>query len=177
MRYLTKDELAKVLRVALKASRRDHLMILLAAQHGLRRSEVVALTWTDVDNDSITVRRLKGSDTTTHPLLRNHSVLFDEPTALAYFHAEREDDGSLLFPMTDGQFARIVKAHFIAAGISPELAHPHSLKHYCCAHLCRNGMGVEFVRVFVGHRDIKNTCRYLGISDEEASAKAQEAFQ
>ena len=177
MRYLTKDELAKVLRVALKASRRDHLMILLAAQHGLRRSEVVALTWADVDSDSITVRRLKGSDTTTHPLLRNHSVLFDEPTALEYFRDEREDDGDFLFPMTDGQFARIVKAHFIAAGISPELAHPHSLKHYCCSHLCRAGMGVEFVKTFVGHKDIKNTVRYMNISDSEASAKAQEAFQ
>jgi site-specific recombinase XerD len=37
-------------------------------------------------------------------------------------------------------------------------------------------MGVEFVKQYLGHKDIKNTIIYLDISDAEASAKAQEIF-
>ena len=182
MRFITKDELAVVLRHALKASRRDHLIILLSAQHGLRRSEVASLTMADIEDGMLVANRRKGSNKTTHPLLAASNLLFDELRALTYYLNERRAGTDLLFPSSHGgqltgrQIANIVKRYVLAAGLPKELAHPHALKHYTGSYLCRQGMGVEFVKQYLGHKDIKNTCIYLNISDVEASAKAQEIF-
>jgi integrase len=47
--YLTRDEVALLLRSAKKGRRgaRNYAMILLAYQHGLRASELVNLRWSD----------------------------------------------------------------------------------------------------------------------------------
>jgi site-specific recombinase XerD len=181
--YLSKEQLTATLRLAWKASRRDHLMILLGAQHGLRRTEIASLTLSDVANGRISVARIKGSEPTIHPLLSNKDILLDEIRALEYYLAERTSESNLLFPSSHGgaltgrAIAYLMKPYMLAAGVPAELAHPHSLKHFCCSHLCRQNVGVEYVRTYVGHKDIKNTVRYLNITDSEASAKAQEAFK
>jgi integrase len=66
---LTPEEIQKVLRVA-SESKRNLAMILLAYRHGMRASEVCELRLADLDlkNGQITIRRLKGSLTTTQPL-------------------------------------------------------------------------------------------------------------
>jgi integrase len=82
MKHLTKDELRSLLTVARSHSERDWLMILVAYWHGMRASEVVALTSADIGHDEIVVRRLKGSDTTTQPLIYSTDPLFNEKRAL-----------------------------------------------------------------------------------------------
>lgn len=181
MRYITKSEMENVLRVA-SADPRTHVMVLFGATHGMRRSEIAALTLADLHGGQIKVARVKGSETTVHPLLTNPNPLFDEPTVLAAWLAVKPES-KLLFPSSHGgtltgkQVYNIVRECMLSAGIPEELAHAHSLKHFCASHLCRAGVGVEFVKTFVGHKDIKNTVRYLNISDEEASDKAREAFK
>jgi integrase len=78
MKPLTKDELRSLLTVARSHSERDWLMILVAYWHGMRASEVVALTSGDIGHGEIVVRRLKGSDTTTQPLIYSTDPLFNE---------------------------------------------------------------------------------------------------
>jgi integrase len=73
--HLTEDEVAKLL-VALKGNRhghRDWLIGLLIYRHGLRVSETCDLRWDDISlaKRTITVRRLKGSDDSTHYLERD----------------------------------------------------------------------------------------------------------
>lgn len=175
--YLTKDQLTATLRHAWKHSRRDHLMLLLGAQHGLRRTEIACLTLADVSGGKLTVARLKGSETTTHPLMSNDNILFDEILALRYYLEERATNAESLFGVTGWRVSQIAQEHMLAAGVPKELAHAHSLKHFCCSQLCRKNVGIEYIRTYVGHADIKNTVRYLNISNEEASAKAMEAFK
>ena len=174
--YLTKDQLTATLRHAWKHSRRDHLMLLLGAQHGLRRTEIAQLTLADVSGGKLTVARLKGSETTTHPLMSNDNILFDEILALRYYLEERATNAESLFGVTGWRVSQIAQEHMLAAGVPKELAHAHQLKHACCSYLIRQGIGVEYVRVYVGHKDVKSTIVYLNISQEEASAKAQLAF-
>jgi len=156
-------------------------MLLLGAQHGMRRTEIASLTLADVANGQITVARIKGSEATTHPLLPNDSILFDEVRALEQYLAERRELGTtsdILFGGITGiRVSQIAQEHMLAAGVPADLAHAHQLKHFCCSHLCRQNVGVEYIRTYVGHKDIKNTVRYLNITDSEASAKAQEAFK
>lgn len=170
MRYLTKPEMQKVLAHALHDSRRDYLMILLGLNHGLRASEVISLKLTDVENGWISVKRLKGSYATTHPLSPK------ETEALSGWLLERPQGTNLLFPITRRQFGRIVKEHMLAVGVDKKLAHPHSLKHACCSIRYREGKGIENVCVFVGHKDIKNTLVYTNISDAEAAAAVGDIF-
>src|ERR1700704_6232688 len=71
--YLTRDEVASLLRAAKKSLRygaRNHAMILLAYRHGLRASEVVNLRVGDVDLRTATIycRRAKGSRWSLHPM-------------------------------------------------------------------------------------------------------------
>lgn len=175
MRYLTKNEMQKVLVHAIHGSRRDHLMILLGLNHGLRATEVVSLTLADVANGEITVIRLKGSNKTTHPLSDK------EGRALGAWLEERPTGTDLLFPSRGGaltrqQFYNVVRSHMLAVGIPRELAHPHSLKHACCSIRYRAGSKIENVCVFVGHKDIKNTLVYTNISDSEAAAAVGDIF-
>jgi len=71
--YLTRDEVASLLRAAKKSPRhalRNHAMILLAYRHGLRASEVTGLRLSDLDLSTGTIycRRAKGSRSSLHPL-------------------------------------------------------------------------------------------------------------
>jgi integrase len=71
--HLTEREVEKLIAAA-KGNRwcqRDSTMILIAFRHGLRASEVCGLQWSDVEFESGTLhlRRAKGGQTATHPLL------------------------------------------------------------------------------------------------------------
>ena len=73
--HLTEDEMARLL-AALRRNRhghRDWLIGLLIYRHGLRVSEACDLRWDDVDltKRTIIVRRLKGSNDSTHYLERD----------------------------------------------------------------------------------------------------------
>ena len=66
--WLTEAEVETIIRHA--DSERDRLMILMAYRHGLRVSELIGLTWRQVDLDAARLRviRAKGSENGVHPL-------------------------------------------------------------------------------------------------------------
>src|SRR5580765_3250218 len=71
--HLTEREVEKLIE-AVKTNRwgqRDSTMILIAFRHGLRASELCELQWSDVgfETGSLHLRRAKGGETSTHPLL------------------------------------------------------------------------------------------------------------
>ncbi len=71
--YLTRDEVASLLRAAKKSPRhgaRNYAMILIAYRHGLRASELVNLRVSDLDLSTGTIycRRAKGSRSSLHPM-------------------------------------------------------------------------------------------------------------
>lgn len=173
--FLTHEQVTATLRKAWKASVRDHLMLLLAFQHGLRVSEVAAIGVTDVSGGSLTVRRVKGSLKTTQPLLSSPNPIFDEVGALDAWMAQKPE-GDRLFPITDRQIRRLVTDYMLQAKVDKELAHPHSLKHACGSLMYRNGAGIVEVAQYLGHKDIKNTRVYVNLTDSEASAAAAKAF-
>src|SRR5437867_1655387 len=87
--YLTRDEVAALLRAAKKSPRygaRNYAMILLAYRHGLRASEVTSLRMSDFDlqRETMYCRRAKGSRSSLHPMKP------DEVAALEKVLARRE---------------------------------------------------------------------------------------
>lgn len=178
--YLTREQITKVLRRAYRESPRDHAMFLLAYTHGLRESEIAALTLDSIINGVLSVHRVKGSLATTQALHANTNPLFDEPSVLERWMRELPREGNIfgrLFPITTRQMRRLAKTYMVAAGASEEDAHFHQLKHACGSQLYRNGMPLAELQRFLGHKDIKNTMVYVNMSDAEASAKATEVFR
>ena len=183
MKYLSKDEVAEVLKIAYRKSTRDHLMLLFSFNHALRRSEIANLRIQDVQEGLIRVDRVKHSLRTEQPLISSPNAIFDETKALAAWLRERTGDGDVLFPSRKGngklsgtQVARIAVYYMELAGIREELAHHHSLKHASCAHMIRSGAGLELVKQFAGHKSISSTIHYVHTSDEEAMAAFQRSL-
>jgi site-specific recombinase XerD len=167
--YLTEDEVNKLL-AALKVNRhgqRDWLIGLLIFRHGLRVSEACDLRWDDFDlaKRTIQVRRLKGSDDSTHYLER------DELAGLKRLQREQEPKSAYVFINERGlPFGRMGIGRMIErAGEAAELpfpTHAHMLRHSTGYALARKGMDTRRLQHFLGHASITNTVRYTAMSPE-----------
>ena len=175
MDALSKEQLLALLAAARAARTRDWLMILVAFWHGLRASEVIALTRDSLEDGMITVSRLKGSNRTVQPLVKHDDPLLDEATALFDF-ARGMHRNQRLFPITRERFWQVVQEHGKRAGIPARLRHPHILKHSFAMQFIQS-IGIENVRQYLGHKSISSTGAYLKVSDAEAAASVQRALK
>ena len=167
--HLTEDEVAKLL-AALKANRhgqRDWLIGLLIYRHGLRVSEACDLRWDDISlvNRTIQIRRLKGSDDSTHYLER------DEIGGLKRLQREQVTKSAYVFVNERGQpFGRMGIGRMIErAGEAANLTfptHAHMLRHSTGYALASKGMDTRRLQHFLGHASITNTVRYTAMSPE-----------
>ena len=170
--HLTEDQMAQLL-AALKRNRhghRDWLIGLMIYRHGLRVSEACDLRWDDLDlpKRTVIVRRLKGSDDSTHYLER------DEVNGLRLLQRQQEEDGvkgAYVFINERGQpFGREGIGRMIErAGKAPKLPFPihvHMLRHSTGYALAAKGMDTRRLQHFLGHASIKNTVRYTAMSPE-----------
>jgi type 1 fimbriae regulatory protein FimB len=165
-KHLTGLEVEKLL-AATKGGRneaRDKCLILLMFRHGLRVSEAVGLTLSDVDMEgrSLHVKRLKRGLSTTQPLRG------DELRVLKAWFAERQrmrPQGKALFiserrTALSRQMAWvIIRGYGKAAGLTLA-AHPHMLRHACGFALADQGADTRLIQDYLGHRNIQHTVRY-----------------
>jgi site-specific recombinase XerD len=166
--YLTRDEVAQLLRAAKKSRHgaRNHAMILVAYRHGLRASELVQLRWSDVDLERGTIycRRAKGSRSSVHPLKR------DEATALKrVLRASSARARDYVFPSERGErmsrsaFWRLVAQAGERAGLAVH-AYAHLLRHSCGYYLANKGCDLRLIQDYLGHKQIQNTVRYTTLN-------------
>jgi type 1 fimbriae regulatory protein FimB/type 1 fimbriae regulatory protein FimE len=156
--WLTEAEVERIIRHA--ASERDRLMVLVAYRHGLRVSELIGLTWRQVDFDAARLRviRAKGSEDGVHPLsgreiralraLRRHQAVGTRWVFVT----------SRAGPMTRNGFFKLLVKAATRAGI-PDV-HPHALRHGCGFKLVNQGMDTLSLAAYLGHANVQNTKRY-----------------
>jgi len=167
MDHLSKDEIRGLLAAAKSHSTRDWLMILVGFWHGLRATEVLEIRAKHVQDDHLTVARLKGSLKTTQPLVHASEPELDEAAGLLILLKNRHPN-ERLFPICRQQFWRIVQRHAATAGIAKRKAHPHILKHSIAMQTIHSA-GVENVRQYLGHKSLASTGAYLKVDDETAA--------
>jgi site-specific recombinase XerD len=167
--YLTRDEVAALLRSAKKGPRygaRNHAMILLAYRHGLRASELVNLRMSDLDlaRGTIYCRRAKGSRSSLHPMKP------DEVVALARVLRERRLQATdYVFAseragrMSRSAFWRFVSKAGARAGL-PVKTYAHLLRHSCGYFLANKGCDLRLIQDYLGHKQIQNTVRYTTLN-------------
>jgi integrase len=166
-RYLSKIEIEKILEVA-DAFMQKVIKILLYT--GMRRSELVYLTWEDVDFDNKRIRIQSKPESGFHTKsYRPRSVpmnpeleklLMDLPQQGKFIF----DDGSdrpLHHPDTyTCWFARILKK----AGI--KAASLHSLRHTFASYLVMGGVDLRTVQELLGHSTLSVTEQYSHLSPD-----------
>jgi site-specific recombinase XerD len=181
MRFLTIPDVAAILKAAYRESHRDHLMLLLSFQHGLRESEVAKLRLEDMRGGYIHVARVKNSLETRQPLMTSENILFNEPKILSMWIEERPQTNEFLFPGRRGNIkpnsvGKIAKHYMQLANIPQGLDHHHSLRHAWASFLLRSGLDLAHVKEALGHASLSSTCLYVHVTQEEVTAKASAAM-
>jgi type 1 fimbriae regulatory protein FimB/type 1 fimbriae regulatory protein FimE len=167
-KYLLPKEVELLIATARRNNRhghRDATMILLAYKHGLRASEVVSLTWDQVELNAgrLHVRRAKNGTPSVHPLRG------DELRALRRLQRETPHKSPYVFvsergsPMTRLGFHHLVQRLGKAAGMTFNV-HPHMLRHACGFKLANDGHDTRSLQHYMGHASISNTVIYTAMS-------------
>ena len=165
--HLTPGEVDRLIATAKKRGRygqRDAAAILLAFSHGLRVSELVALTWSQIDfaDGVIHVKRLKNGRPSTQPMRAAETRALrqlrrDWPDGQFLFQTERGG------PWTSAGFRKTLRRIGEAAGFS-WLVHPHQLRHATGYALANQGTDTRTLQQYLGHRDIAHTVRYAELA-------------
>jgi integrase/recombinase XerC len=186
--WLTPAEFRRMLVAAAQPRRRhtgiverDQLVLLTLVTTGLRRSELIALDWRDLDLDSsrpsLLVRRGKGGKPRRQPLAPQAR---DELRRLREQKRPQPTDpvfcglaGGRLQPKV---LAALIKRAVERAGIEKKVT-AHTLRHTAASWLRQATGDARLVAEYLGHADLTTVSRYAHVADEElheAAAKLGE---
>ena len=149
--------------------RRDHALLTVAIQTGLRVSELRGLTRGDVQLGSGAHIRCTGKGR------RQRATPLTRPTAkvlTAWMRERAGQPGDPLFPTSRGRALSrdaiallVTKYATIAANTCPALGakpvSPHTLRHTCAMNLLRSGVDAAVIALFLGHANLRSVERYI----------------
>ena len=174
--YLTPREVEELMQAAQARGRnghRDATMILVAYQHGLRASELVALTWQQVEfNDKVMhIARRKNGVPSVHPMTG------EEMRALRRLYREQKEvarvrGGDSVFqteqgtPITEAGFRKMLARASADGSLRDLRIHPHMLRHAAGYKLANDGRDTRALQVYLGHRNIQHTVRYTELASD-----------
>ena len=170
--YLTPAEVDALLAApdrSTRLGRRDHALLVLAVQTGLRVSELASLTITDLhlDHGSHVRCHGKGRKERATPLTRQ------TVDVLRGWMRERGRTATdPVFPTRQGNPLSIDAIQWLlakhvntATDFCPSLrdknVSPHVLRHTCAVNLLRAGVDIATIALWLGHSDIRTTQIYL----------------
>jgi site-specific recombinase XerD len=176
--WLTEQEFAGLLAAAEQPPRqraglaeRDRLVLLTLVQTGLRRAELIALDWSDLELDSarpsLLVRCGKGGNPRRQPL---PARLAGE---LARLRTAREAPaGAPVFCGLEGKrlqptiLAAIIRRAAERAGLEKRVT-AHTLRHTAATWLRQQTGDARLVAAYLGHADLSTVSRYAHVAEDK----------
>lgn len=156
VRYLSGDELERLL-ATLDRDPYLRAFVLVALNCGLRRDEILSLTYVSVDWDNKMVRLVRTKTYRAH-------VVYLNPVAMGALESlPRRLDGKL-WPYTSDQVSMRFTRAARAAGVTD--FHLHDLRHTFCSYQAMAGVTGKALSELVGHRTAAMTDRYTHLSGE-----------
>jgi integrase len=157
LRYLLPEEREFLLQ---ECSGMLRAIVITALETGMRKSELLNLTWKDVDliRRTITVTRTKNNEIRVLPISDTLQPILER--------LYRERRGLYVFAKEDGSSYGNWRGSFESAcdraGI--EDLRFHDLRHTFASYLVMAGVDIRTVQELMGHKDIKMTMRYSHLS-------------
>lgn len=172
VQFLTRSEIEAVLAAPDRTTwlgRRDHTLLLLATQTGLRLSELIGLSREAIHlGTGAHVRCVgKGRKERCTPLTRYARIALQ-----AWLNEPARRDASVLFPSLHGgqlspdSVQSLLAKHVgVASKTCPSLAtkrvSPHVLRHSAAMELLQAGVDSSVIALWLGHESIETTQTYL----------------
>ena len=166
--YLTEEEMQALLAApdrSTKLGRRDHALLLLALETGLRVSELTGLTCDAVHLGTGAHVRCHGKgrkDRITPLRKETRAILHGWLTQRAGAPSDPLFPGPQGRPLSRDAVRRLVDRYVAtAAHVCPSLASkdvsPHTLRHSCAMKLRRHGVDAATIALWLGHEDVRTT--------------------
>ena len=164
------EDFERLIEAARKRSHEALLVVLLGGEAGLRRGEIAALEWGDIDlkKRQLCVQRAVWKGHTETPKGgRLRYVPLTQRLTMALQMA-RHLRGSLVFCDREGKAAneKIIADHVDHAARAAKLKDRgvHVLRHTFCSHLAMRGAPARAIQELAGHADLRTTQRYMHLS-------------
>ena len=159
-RFLTRQEIVRLLGAI--DDPRFRLCVEFALYSGLRRSEIVQLTWAHVDPRGFILVPLGKSRRERYlPISERLRDVLERLKALGL-------PGPKLFPWGKDAISHKFKKYAKKAGLSD--VRFHDLRHTFASHLVMSGVDIRTVQKLMGHSDIKATLVYAHLSPDHLTA-------
>jgi integrase len=146
-----------------------HLIVLLGGEAGLRRGEILALEWSDVNivKRQLCVARSDWRGHVTEPKGGRIRYVPLTKRLAAALQAARHLRGSRVLcdaagePLTQKAVQVLIRRVARRADVKPGL---HILRHTFCSHLAMRGAPARAIQELAGHQDLGTTQRYMHLS-------------
>jgi len=152
----------------------DHLapLVLLAMNTGLRRGELLGLTWEAIDRQA---KRIKVTAKTAKSQKVRYVPLNSEALAVIERLHQHSEKKGLVFAGKKGAAMTHVKRSWAALMEAAKLDdfHFHDLRHHFASKLVMAGVDLYAVKELLGHSDFAMTQRYAHLSDEHKAAAVE----
>ena len=177
-KFLTQDQIMQLFAVAQKdttpSGHRNYVMITLAYVCGVRVSELIELTRTNVNFDDKLIHISgKGGKQRIIPLPEPITILLQDYLHVSqpYLFKNMTIDSDYLFPilyadtikpMTRQAFWIILKDVVKKAEL-PEMVSPHVLRHSVATHLLKKGANLRLLQMALGHEHLETVQIYTHV--------------
>lgn len=131
--------------------------------HGLRRSELINLKFTDVDRNRmiINIRQSKGKKDRQIPItqkwLKDLTLYYGMYKPLVYVFNGQHKGNQYTF----SSLKNVV--NYCTENINKEIT-PHTYRHSFATHLLEQGIDIRYIQKLLGHAKVTTTEKYLHIS-------------
>jgi integrase len=182
IRFLTKDEAAKLLDELKKRSQKTYEMSFLSLYTGMRFGEIASLTWQDIDFDNSIIYIKDPKNRTGRVAYMTEGV-----KELLLNKKKNTNNTTLVFPDQKGNKIEKISYSFERAvqklGLNKDVTDPrnkvvfHTLRHTFASWLVQAGTPLYTVKELLGHKSITMTERYSHLAENtmrEAVKKLEE---
>lgn len=149
----------------------ERLAFALLLYAGQRRSDVVGMSWTDVEEDTIQVVPLKTKRSTGRKL----AIPIHPDLAIVLAVCERRSERILVTaygkPFTGNGFGNFMADKIEAAGL-PERCVTHGLREAAARRLAEAGCSANEIAAITGHATLAEVSRYTKAAEQRRLAKA-----
>lgn len=192
MQSYTREELVKFLQALRADDDRYRLMAVMAVRHGLRVSELTGrqavkkvkkqrinyfhkgLLAKEVREGFITIRRLKGSETTKQEIEQRDDPLLDEKESLEKLVLITPPNQQL-FKVSRATVWRHFQRAARSAGIKLSAASIRGMKH-TLGTLASETTPLKKLQIQMGHKKSDSTMAYYDVTPEQAAASVRDAL-